>query len=238
LNIVGIYIEGNTTTGNEIICNDISSNSSGVYCESNIISTAATIKYNNITGNTGYGVDNISSNTIDATRNWWGSSTGPMHSGNIGGIGDKVSDYVNYDSYISALIENKVTTTITTTAVSTTTSISSATITTTETDTVVMTKTKTSTTAEGTITMLMPTTLTETQLVTSTDTQTTTLQPSAVTSTQSATVTAIVSATSMNTTTSTLTITEQTTDWTTTTILAIAGLLAGGMIIAILVRRP
>jgi len=58
------------------------------------------IHYNNITGNTGYGVINTDSTlTIDATNNWWGNPSGP---GGFGpGTGDSVSLYVNYDPWLT-----------------------------------------------------------------------------------------------------------------------------------------
>ena len=51
-----------------------------------------------ITDNTTYGVRNhYSSDTIDATRNWWGDSTGPYHPNlNPNGLGNPVSDYVDF----------------------------------------------------------------------------------------------------------------------------------------------
>ena len=59
------------------------------------------IHYSNITGNTGYGVINTDSTlTIDALNNWWGDSSGP---GGFGpGIGDSVSQWVNYDPWLTS----------------------------------------------------------------------------------------------------------------------------------------
>ena len=56
------------------------------------------LNYNNIFDNTGYGVRNVDSTVIvDATFNWWGDSTGPYHpDSNPGGLGDTVSDYVDF----------------------------------------------------------------------------------------------------------------------------------------------
>jgi hypothetical protein len=46
-----------------------------------------------------YGLYNSAINTVDATGNWWGSATGPTHPSNIGGIGDKVTDNVNFANW-------------------------------------------------------------------------------------------------------------------------------------------
>ncbi|MCB2219847.1 MAG: right-handed parallel beta-helix repeat-containing protein [Bacteroidetes bacterium] len=46
------------------------------------------------------GVYNVNQSfLIDAENNWWGSNTGPTHSGNPGGTGEPVSDGVDYDPY-------------------------------------------------------------------------------------------------------------------------------------------
>jgi hypothetical protein len=54
------------------------------------------LHYNNIAGN-GYGVyvGGII-DTVDAEYNWWGDSAGPYHTTNPGGIGDTVSDNVDF----------------------------------------------------------------------------------------------------------------------------------------------
>ncbi|MCK4614696.1 MAG: right-handed parallel beta-helix repeat-containing protein, partial [Thermoplasmata archaeon] len=39
--------------------------------------------------------------SVTAEDNWWGSSTGPTHSGNPGGSGDAVSDNIDYDPWLS-----------------------------------------------------------------------------------------------------------------------------------------
>ena len=59
------------------------------------------IHCNNIVGNTGYGVkDYEGDNDVDATCNWWGDHTGPYHpTTNPSGLGDKVSDNVDFDPW-------------------------------------------------------------------------------------------------------------------------------------------
>jgi hypothetical protein len=56
------------------------------------------ITCNTIAGNTGYGVENKHNSLIvNAEYNWWGDSTGPYHpDSNPGGLGDSVSDYVDF----------------------------------------------------------------------------------------------------------------------------------------------
>jgi hypothetical protein len=43
---------------------------------------------------------------LDARWNWWGSNTGPTHSGNPGGTGDKVSSSVNYTPFLTSGASN------------------------------------------------------------------------------------------------------------------------------------
>ncbi len=57
------------------------------------------INCNEITGN-GFGVySQRTTSDVDATQNWWGDTSGPTHSSNIGGSGDAVSDNVDYDPW-------------------------------------------------------------------------------------------------------------------------------------------
>ena len=61
------------------------------------------INYSDIYQNISHGVRNVSGSfTIDATNNWWGSNTGPTHSGNPGGTGQSVTDGVNYGSWLTS----------------------------------------------------------------------------------------------------------------------------------------
>lgn len=82
--IEGCYIAENT--GN------------GIYCEN---SSTPTINYCDIIDNAGYALLNVSTVTINAENNWWGNATGPYHSTNPGGQGDTVSDYVDFDPWLS-----------------------------------------------------------------------------------------------------------------------------------------
>jgi len=61
----------------------------------------AEIHDNDLTDNTSYGVYAMTSNTQDATGNWWGHASGPYHSIlNPSGLGDPVSDHVDFDPYV------------------------------------------------------------------------------------------------------------------------------------------
>ncbi len=54
------------------------------------------INHNNIFGNGDYGLWNNLTSQVEATCNWWGSTTGPNHASNSGGTGDNVSDNVAF----------------------------------------------------------------------------------------------------------------------------------------------
>jgi parallel beta-helix repeat protein len=81
-------------------CTIANNNGDGIYCSQ---SSSPLINYSNITDNTGYGVQNIDSSVIiNAEYNWWGDATGPYHpTTNPGGLGDSVSDYVDFDPWLS-----------------------------------------------------------------------------------------------------------------------------------------
>lgn len=50
--------------------------------------------------NANWGINNVNKSfTINAQNNWWGSNTGPTHSGNPGGTGQSVTDAVNYSPF-------------------------------------------------------------------------------------------------------------------------------------------
>jgi uncharacterized repeat protein (TIGR01451 family) len=62
--------------------------------------TDVEIHSNNITGSGEYGINNLVTSTIDATKNWWGDASGPTHISNLGGTGDAVSDNVNFVPFL------------------------------------------------------------------------------------------------------------------------------------------
>lgn len=52
-----------------------------------------------LVGNTSFGVQNLGALVVNATENWWGSSTGPTHATNPGGTGDAVTNLVLFDPW-------------------------------------------------------------------------------------------------------------------------------------------
>jgi parallel beta-helix repeat protein len=125
-NAIGIRVEVNDRgnnikfTKNKIIGANgqgrgILLNSTGVTITENSIRNNATgievrrerdnkINKNNIARNENFGVDAsaLSPGTaIDATNNWWGEPSGPKHATNPGGIGDRVTDKVNFKPFLT-----------------------------------------------------------------------------------------------------------------------------------------
>ncbi len=86
-----VAVEGNTLTGNYI----------GLYVfDTQTELTGITVNFNNISGNSRYGVWNEGGETLDATRNWWGHVSGPGRAGP--GEGDRVSTKVLYSPWLGA----------------------------------------------------------------------------------------------------------------------------------------
>ena len=96
-----------STTSNTIQNNLINSNTTGITLEDDVsgnsyvgVVTGNTIKYNEISGNTSYGIslsDTPAGQTYDATRNYWGEADGPNNTSNpLGGSGNAVSDNVDF----------------------------------------------------------------------------------------------------------------------------------------------
>jgi len=79
--------------GSTIVDND----QAGIWvCDNSIVEA----HFNNIVGNTDYGVRNDGGETVDAIYNWWGDATGP--SGLGPGTGDAVSSNVNFEPWLGA----------------------------------------------------------------------------------------------------------------------------------------
>ena len=87
--------------GNQII--NSTGPSSGVRIRSGTSVAGIVVNYNNISGNTLYGVNNEDTGTLDAENNWWGATDGPGAPGGTGS-GDGVSANVDYDPFAKALV--------------------------------------------------------------------------------------------------------------------------------------
>lgn len=69
-------------------------------------SASFTINYCNIYGNSGYGIINNYTPSINAEHNWWGDATGPFHATlNPGGLGNMVSDNIDFDPWLTDSVE-------------------------------------------------------------------------------------------------------------------------------------
>ncbi len=64
------------------------------------VSASTTIHGSSLIQNAQYAAYNDTTTYIDATGNWWGDSSGPTHWSNSGGTGARVSDYVDFGSYL------------------------------------------------------------------------------------------------------------------------------------------
>lgn len=93
------------STNVNIINNDIQNGAWGVRItnaaatDPSQMPATTTINYNNISGNTSYGVENTIATAVDAEYNWWGDVAGPSHAKNpynTPTTGDVVSDNVDY----------------------------------------------------------------------------------------------------------------------------------------------
>jgi parallel beta-helix repeat protein len=84
-----VNVSGNTFTGNDL----------GIYVfDTQTTLTGITFNFNNIAGNSRYGVWNQGGETLDATKNWWGDASGP--SGVGPGDGDDISTKVLYSPWL------------------------------------------------------------------------------------------------------------------------------------------
>jgi hypothetical protein len=115
INLGDACVAGATITGNTIINNAMS----GLYIGAAVNATNVSANFNNIVGNTLYGANNAGTGTLNATYNWWGSSSGPYHATNPSGTGDNVSDYVDFEPWL--VVENPTVTTQAATSITTTT---------------------------------------------------------------------------------------------------------------------
>ena len=101
------YNRGAITTTNAsptITYCSITNNGSGI--DANGASNPV-VNYCDIYNNNLYGINNVDKSfNIDARWNWWGSNTGPTHSGNPGGSGQAVTDAVDYMPFLATGASN------------------------------------------------------------------------------------------------------------------------------------
>jgi len=96
--LVTTYYEAGTTA--TITGNTLTGNTGGIGVGYDDEDTSTVVAhYNNINGNTDYGIDTTAP-SVDALYNWWGDVTGPSHDLNLGGQGDTVSDNVNFSPWL------------------------------------------------------------------------------------------------------------------------------------------
>jgi nitrous oxidase accessory protein NosD len=100
----GIYLydsNDNTITNNNLHNNNYGV---GIWRPSRAAGTNF-VNYNDIAGNTGYGIRTFDgAPAVDARFNWWGTSSGPTHSSNVGGTGDKIGNYVDYSPWLGFVV--------------------------------------------------------------------------------------------------------------------------------------
>jgi hypothetical protein len=94
-NYIGLTLDQGASN-DTIICNDILNNIDGIVMG---LDPGSVVHWNNIVGN-GFGVRNLYTIMLDARNNWWGDDSGPNHSSNPTGMGNPVSDYVDFDPWI------------------------------------------------------------------------------------------------------------------------------------------
>jgi hypothetical protein len=103
INLVSSLTGATIITGNTIQ-NNVAAGS-GVHIASGINVANIHVNFNTIAGNSGsgcYGVSNAGTGTLDAKYNYWGAISGPYHpTNNPSGLGDSVSDYVDFYPWIN-----------------------------------------------------------------------------------------------------------------------------------------
>lgn len=93
----GINVSGGSPSiANSVLVN----NQYGLYADTY---AAPVLTNTSISGNTQYGVYNATSGTtLSASLNWWGHPSGPRHASNPQGLGDAVSDGVDFSNWLAA----------------------------------------------------------------------------------------------------------------------------------------
>jgi len=91
-----------SSDNNTVSNNEITNTGYGIFNLDN--SEGNVFHNNNIYNNQLYGLkNNVTTTIIDAENNWWGDPTGPYHpTTNPDGFGNAVSDYVDYDPWLTS----------------------------------------------------------------------------------------------------------------------------------------
>ena len=98
--LIGHSGDTQTLTDIDVTYNRVYGNDVGIKVRSS--AGGVVVNYNNITGNITYGVENTTTTTLDAENNWWGDSSGPYYlTTNPDGLGDAVSDNVDYEPWLT-----------------------------------------------------------------------------------------------------------------------------------------
>ena len=99
----GIYVHtGSTPTNLTITGNDIANNTADGILIDDWTAASDVIINNNITGNTGEGINNASAVVVSATNNWWGDASGPSGVGPGTVDSDSVTTDVIYSPWLLA----------------------------------------------------------------------------------------------------------------------------------------
>jgi len=78
----------------------------GIKCNNTSLPVISNCDFSGTDPNSGYAVQNLStSNTVIATNCWWNSNTGPKHTSNPTGTGERVSDYVSFTPYLTQVVK-------------------------------------------------------------------------------------------------------------------------------------
>ncbi len=93
----GVYLGSDADYCN-LSSNNITNNSEGVRIAPN--ASGDVINFNNIAGNSLYGIYKSVNETVNAKNNWWGDVSGPSGAGN--GTGDAISANVDYDPWLDS----------------------------------------------------------------------------------------------------------------------------------------
>ncbi len=101
IDFVGVNAAQNAT----VMYNKISNADWGIYLRTAGCAPGAKIHYNDIAGNN-RGLDNaVGPSEADARFNWWGDSSGPLHSvTNAGGLGNNVTDNTDYSPWLGFVV--------------------------------------------------------------------------------------------------------------------------------------